>query len=68
MEEHPDAPFKIAAIDYDTTSVAIPMRKGDDSASLREAVNKALEKLREEGVLKVLSEKYFGGDITENIN
>lgn len=68
MDQHPDSPFRIAAIDYDTTSVAIPMRKGDDSASLREAVNKALEELREEGVLKTLSEKYFGGDITENNN
>jgi L-cystine transport system substrate-binding protein len=66
MNAHPDAPFKIACIDYETTSVAIPFRKGDDSASLREAVDKALEELREEGVLRALSEKYFGGDITEN--
>ena len=66
MEEHPDAPFKIAAIDYDTTSVAIPMRKGEDSASLREAVNTALDELRADGTLSSLSEKYFGVDITRN--
>ncbi len=65
MKIHPDAPFKIACIDYTTTSVAIPMRKGDDSASLREAVNKALEELREDGTLRTLSIKYFGVDITE---
>ncbi len=64
MKAHPDAPFKIACIDYDTTSVAIPMRKGDDSASLKDAVNKALEELRADGTLKALSEKYFSCDIT----
>lgn len=65
MKAHPDASFKIACLDYDTTSVAIPMRKGSDSETLREAVNKALEELREEGVLSRLSEKYFGVDITQ---
>ncbi len=64
MKAHPDAPFKIACIDYDTTSVAIPMRKGDDSASLKDAVNNALEELRADGTLKALSEKYFSCDIT----
>ncbi len=66
MKAHPDAPFKIACIDYDTTRVAIPMRKGDDSASLREAVDAALSQLREDGTLKKLSLKYFGVDITDN--
>lgn len=64
MKVHPDAPFKIACIDYDTTSVAIPMRKGEDSASLREAVDAALSALREDGTLSALSLKYFGVDIT----
>ncbi len=64
MKVHPDAPFKIACIDYDTTSVAIPMRKGEDSASLREAVDVALSALREDGTLSALSLKYFGVDIT----
>lgn len=65
MKEHPDAPFKIACLDKDKTSVAIPVRKGDDSKTLLEAINKALEELRNEGVLTELSIKYFGVDITK---
>ncbi len=65
MRVHPDAPFIVACVDYETTSVAIPMRKGDDSASLKKAINSAIEKMREDGTLKALSEKYFFCDITE---
>ena len=50
----------------DATSGVIPFKKGDDSASLREAVDKALEELREDGTLSALSIKYFGTDITGN--
>ena len=63
---HPEAPIKIACLDPESTSVVIPFKKGDDSASLKEAVNKALEELREDGTLSVLSIKYFGTDITGN--
>ena len=66
MKAHPDAGLKIACIDPETTSVAIPMRKGDDTANLLKAVNDALQELRDSGELKALSEKYFGGDITVN--
>jgi len=41
---------------------AIGIAKGNEK--LLEAVNKALEKLRENGKLKEISEKYFGEDIT----
>lgn len=61
---HPDADVKIAALTEDASHVCIPMRKGDDSASLRAAVNQAIAELREEGVLAEISEKYFGTDIT----
>ena len=40
------------------------MQKGDDTASLRDAVNKAIEELRTEGTLTELSTKYFGADIS----
>jgi cystine transport system substrate-binding protein len=40
------------------------MPQGKDSASLKEAVDKALAELRKEGKLKEISEKYFGMDIT----
>lgn len=61
---HPDADVKIAALTEDASHVCIPMRKGEDSASLREAVNQAIAELREEGVLAEISEKYFGTDIS----
>ena len=44
--------------------VCIPTRKGDDSASLREAINQAIAELSESGQLSELSEKYFGSDIS----
>ena len=65
MEAHPDANIKIACLDPEATQVAIPFRKGEETASLREAVNQALTDLRESGVLTELSEKYFGTDITQ---
>ena len=66
LEEQPDAEVKIAAVHEDVTNVCIPMKKGDDSASLRAAVNKALQEMREDGTLSALSEQFFGGDITNN--
>ena len=65
MEAHPDANIKIACLDPEATQVAIPFRKGEETASLREAVNQALADMRESGVLTELSEKYFGTDITQ---
>ena len=64
LRAHPDANIKIAAIDPDETSVAIPMRKGSETAALLAAVNEALAELRASGELRMLSEKYFGTDIT----
>lgn len=65
MEAHPDANIKIACLNPEATEVAIPFRKGEETASLREAVNQALADMRESGVLAELSEKYFGTDITQ---
>ncbi len=62
---HPDSDIKIAAYSDDVERVAIPVRKGEDSASLLEAINKALEELSEDGTLSELSEKYFGTDISK---
>ncbi len=66
LKAHPDADLKVAALTDEASLVAIPVRKGEDAASLREAVNKAIGELREEGVLSELSEKYFGSDISQN--
>jgi cystine transport system substrate-binding protein len=64
LKAHPDANVKIACLDPDETSVAIPMRKGEETATLLTAVNEALAELRADGTLTALSEKYFGTDIS----
>ena len=64
LNVHPDADFKIVAQTEDASHVAIPLRKGDNSATLLEAVNNAIDELRADGTLKERSEKYFGQDIS----
>ncbi len=56
--------LKVAATDAEVTNYAIPLAKGADNDSLREAINKAIEELKAEGKLKEISIKYFGADIT----
>ena len=65
-KEHPDANVKIAVLTQDANEVAIPLRKGEEAATLREAINAAIDELRASGQLKELSEKYFGTDISTN--
>ena len=67
MKAHPEANLKIAALTDEATQIAIPMRKGEETASLRAAINQALNELNEEGLLSELSMKYFGTDITQNV-
>ena len=64
LNVHPDADFKIVAQTEEASHVAIPLCKGEETASLREAIDKAIEELRAEGTLTELSEKYFGQDIS----
>ena len=64
LNVHPDADFKLVAQTEDASHVAIPLRKGDNSATLLEAVNNAIDELRADGTLKELGEKYFGQDIS----
>ena len=67
LNVHPEADFKLVAFTEDASHVAIPLRKGDETASLLEAINNAIDELRADGTLTELSEKYFGQDIaTEN--
>lgn len=65
MKAHPDANLKIATLSDEASQVAIPLRKGEETDSLREAVNDALAELDESGELSELSEKYFGTDISK---
>ena len=64
LNVHPDADFKLVAQTEDASHVAIPLRKGDASATLLDAINTAIDELRADGTLKELSEKYFGQDIS----
>ena len=59
---HPDANIKIVALTEEASPVAIPLRKGE--TDLLEAINQAIDELREDGTLAELSVKYFGSDIT----
>ena len=65
MSQHPDADIKVAAYADQTEEIAIPFRKGDDSASLREAVDQALAELSRSGQLAELSQQFFGIDISQ---
>ncbi len=65
MQAHPDADIKIALLAPEATQAAIPVRKGQESAALLEAINGALEELAQSGELSALSEKYFGVDISK---
>lgn len=64
LREHPDAKLKVVDLSKDASPVVIPVRKTENTASLREAISKAITELRAEGVLSELSVKYFGSDIT----
>ena len=65
MKAHPDANLKIAAYGPDATWIAIPVRKGEESASFLTAINEAIADMAEKGILSELSIKYFGSDITK---
>ena len=64
MAQHPDAPIRIAALTDTASEVSIPVRKGEDSATLLVAINEAIDEMRASGELKELSEKYFNSDIS----
>ena len=64
QKAHPDANIKIAAYSDDVERVAIPVRKGTDTATLLDAINQALAELDADGTLSALSVKYFGTDIS----
>lgn len=65
LRVHPDANIKIVALTEEASQVSIPLRKGEDSATLLTAVNQAIEELAAEGELSRISELYFGSDISK---
>lgn len=64
MAENAEAPLKIAARAQSANSVVIVMPKGENSKTLEEAINKAIDELKQDGTLAALSQKYFGTDMT----
>ncbi len=64
LNQQPDANIKIVASTEEASHVAIPIRKGEETASFEQAVNEAIKELKEDGTLAALSEKYFGSDVT----
>lgn len=61
----PENPFKVAVLTEEASRVAVPMRKGEETKKLLEAVNKAIEELKQSGELAQISQKYFGADLTK---
>ena len=64
LKEKPESNIKIVAFDDDVERVGMIMPYGEKSATLRDAINKALSELRADGTLAAISTKYFGMDIT----
>lgn len=65
ISQHPGANIKVAAYTDQAESIALPLRKGHETESLRAEIDKALAELREDGTLSALSMKYFGTDLTQ---
>lgn len=65
LKEHPDANIKLVALTEDASHVSIPLRKGDETAALKAAIDKAIAELSADGTLTELSNKYFGSDISQ---
>jgi cystine transport system substrate-binding protein len=63
LGEHPDAEIKVVQV-FAGEPVCYPIRKGEDTETLLNAINDILEELRQNGKLAELSVKYFGEDLT----
>lgn len=61
----PENAFKVAAMTEDSSKVAIPIRKGEETQGLKVAIDKAINELKESGELAAISQKYFGTDLTK---
>ncbi len=64
IKQHPEADVKIVTVGDPEPTSYIPVLKGNDK--LVAAINDALAKASESGELKVVSEKYFGIDVTSD--
>lgn len=63
LQQTPGAPIEIAVETDDSARMAFAFAKGN--TALRDAVNGALQELREDGTLTAISVKYFGEDVSQ---
>ena len=64
LQQHPDANLKVAFVIPDVVDTyAVPVKKGE--TALYDAVQQAIDELKEDGTLSKLSEDYFGTDFTK---
>ena len=64
LQQHPDANLKVAFVIPDVVDTyAVPIKKGE--TALYDAVQNAIDELKEDGTLSKLSEDYFGTDFTQ---
>ena len=63
LAEHPEAAIKVV-LSVAGEPVAIPMQKGEGTATLKAEIDRILEEARQNGKLAELSMKYFGRDLT----
>ncbi|MGR5452380.1 transporter substrate-binding domain-containing protein, partial [Vibrio sp. PNB22_3_1] len=58
-------PLQLAGQPFETIENGWPFVDNERGAELRDEVNQALSAMREDGTLAKISEKWFGGDITQ---
>ena len=58
-------PFKVVAQTEEATAYAIPLKKGQDNATLLTEINSCIQKMKSDGSLAKLSIKYFTEDLTK---
>ena len=64
LKEHPDSPLMIAG-EVPGEQTVIPVKKGEDSATLLAEINRILEEARQDGTLALMSVTYFEADLTQ---
>ena len=64
LSEHPEAKIKIAQVTAGE-AVAVPMKMGPETETLKAEIDRILEEARKDGRLAELSVKYFGEDKTK---
>ena len=65
LKAHPEAQLEVVDLTEEASLVSLPVRKGEETAALIEAINDAIAKLSADGTLTQISNQYFGVDITK---